>query len=117
GDPTFGSTSFIQSHYGGEGASVSTLVAQLVHTDGIQSVSGSVEGDETYFDSLRGEPSSDYEPDPFLEGTLSGLAFNRGETGPETGPHAPAAYAARELRAALKRAGVTIYGSAGAAPT
>jgi D-alanyl-D-alanine carboxypeptidase/D-alanyl-D-alanine-endopeptidase (penicillin-binding protein 4) len=120
GDPTFGSTSFIHSHYGGVGASVSALVSQLVRTDGIHHVTGSIEGDESYFDSLRGEPSSDYAWDPFLEGTLSALAFNRGEIGsyrsPPT-PHAPAAFAARELWAALKADGVTIAGSHGAAST
>jgi D-alanyl-D-alanine carboxypeptidase/D-alanyl-D-alanine-endopeptidase (penicillin-binding protein 4) len=117
GDPTFGSTSFIRSHYGGVGASVSTLVTQLVRGDGIHRITGSIEGDESYFDSLRGEPSSDYAPDPFLEGTLSGLAFNRGATGSEGGPHAPAAYAARELRGALKAGGVSIHGSSGATTT
>jgi serine-type D-Ala-D-Ala carboxypeptidase/endopeptidase (penicillin-binding protein 4) len=117
GDPTFGSTSFIRSHYGGAGASVSSLVAQLVRVDGIHHITGSIEGDESYLDSRRGEPSTNYAPDPFLEGTLSGLAFNRGATGHEHGPHAPAAYAARELRAALKAAGVTIRGSSGAAIT
>jgi D-alanyl-D-alanine carboxypeptidase/D-alanyl-D-alanine-endopeptidase (penicillin-binding protein 4) len=117
GDPTFGSTAFIHSHYGGVGASVSALVSQLVRTDGIHHVTGSIEGDESYFDSLRGEPSSDYQWDPFLEGTLSALAFNRGETGHEGGPHAPAAYAARELWAALKNDGVSIRGSSGAATT
>ncbi len=120
GDPTFGSTSFIRSHYGGVGASVSTLVSQLVHTDGIHRITGSIEGDESYFDSLRGEPSSDYAWDPFLEGTLSALAFNRGETGHETNPpnpHAPAAFAARALWGALKAAGVSIHGGSGAATT
>jgi D-alanyl-D-alanine carboxypeptidase/D-alanyl-D-alanine-endopeptidase (penicillin-binding protein 4) len=117
GDPTFGSTSFIRNHYGGVGASVSTLVTQLVRGDGIHRITGSIEGDESYFDSLRGEPSSDYAPDPFLEGTLSGLAFNRGATGSGGGPHAPAAYAARELRGALKAGGVSIHGSSGAATT
>jgi D-alanyl-D-alanine carboxypeptidase/D-alanyl-D-alanine-endopeptidase (penicillin-binding protein 4) len=117
GDPTFGSTAFIHSHYGGVGASVSALVSQLVRTDGIHHVTGSIEGDESYFDSLRGEPSSDYQWDPFLEGTLSALAFNRGETGHEGGPHAPAAYAARELWAALKNDGVSISGASGAATT
>ncbi len=117
GDPTFGSSSFIDSHYDGVGASVSTLVSQLVHSDGIRRVTGSVYGDESYFDSLRGEPSSDYAPDPFLEGTLSGLEFNRGESGSERGPHAPAAYAARELRGALKGDGVSIAGHSGAAST
>jgi D-alanyl-D-alanine carboxypeptidase/D-alanyl-D-alanine-endopeptidase (penicillin-binding protein 4) len=117
GDPTFGTTSFIRSHYGGVGASVSTLVSQLVKTDGIRSITGSIEGDESYFDSLRGEPSSNYAWDPFLEGTLSGLAFNRGETGSERGPHAPAAFAARALWGLLKANGVTIKGSSGAATT
>jgi serine-type D-Ala-D-Ala carboxypeptidase/endopeptidase (penicillin-binding protein 4) len=119
GDPTFGSSAFIHSHYDGIGASVSTLVAQLVHTDGIHRITGSVYGDESWFVSLRGEPSSNYAPDPFLEGTLSGLAFNRGETGSESllVPHAPAAYAAHELLADLKDDGVSIAGHSGAATT
>jgi D-alanyl-D-alanine carboxypeptidase/D-alanyl-D-alanine-endopeptidase (penicillin-binding protein 4) len=117
GDPTFGSSSFIRSHYDGIGASVSTLVTELVRTDGIHSITGSVLGDESFLDSLRGEPSSNYAPDPFLEGTLSGLAFNRGASGSERTPHAPAAYAARELWGALKGAGVSIAGHSGAAST
>jgi len=117
GDPTFGSTAFIDSHYGGVGASVSTLVSQLVHSQGIHTITGSVYGDESYFDSLRGEPSSNYEPDPFLEGTLSALAFNRGEERKEKGPHAPAAYAAHELWATLKKDGVHVDGSHAAAAT
>jgi serine-type D-Ala-D-Ala carboxypeptidase/endopeptidase (penicillin-binding protein 4) len=115
GDPTFGTTSFIHRHYDGIGASVQALVSQLVHTDHIRRITGSVEGDESYFDSLRGEPSSDYAWDPFLEGTLSALAFNRGETGALHGPHAPAAFAARALWGLLKAAGVTIEGGSGAA--
>ncbi len=115
GDPTFGSASFIRSHYGGEGTSVSALAAQLVRGAGIHRVTGSIEGDESFLDSFRGEPSSGYASDPFLEGTLSGLAFNRGATGPERGAHAPAAYAARELWAALKADGVAVNGSHGVA--
>jgi serine-type D-Ala-D-Ala carboxypeptidase/endopeptidase (penicillin-binding protein 4) len=117
GDPTFGTASFIRAHYGGQGASVSALAAQLVKVDGITRVTGSIEGDESYFDSSRGEPSSGYAPDPFLEGTLSGLAFNRGASGRERGKHAPAAYAAHELLLALKRDGVFVHGSSGAAAT
>ncbi len=115
GDPTFGTSAFIDGHYGGLGTSVSTLVTQLVHIDGIHSVSGAIEGDESYFDALRGEPSSGYAPDSYLEGTLSALAFNRGESGPYRGPHAPAAYAAHELLVALKSAGVAVHGGSGAA--
>jgi serine-type D-Ala-D-Ala carboxypeptidase/endopeptidase (penicillin-binding protein 4) len=114
GDPTFGSTAFIDRLYGGLGTSVSALVQQLVHA-GIHSVTGTVEGDESYFDSLRGEPSSGYQPDPFLEGTLSALAFNRGASGSYHGPHAPAAYAAHELLLALKAAGVSVRQGSGTA--
>lgn len=117
GDPTFGTSSFIASHYGGVGTSVSTLVSQLVQIDGIHHITGSVKGDESYFDSLRGEPSSGYGADPFLEGTLSGLSFNRGAAGSERGGHAPAAYAARELRSELENDGVSIRGGSGAATT
>jgi serine-type D-Ala-D-Ala carboxypeptidase/endopeptidase (penicillin-binding protein 4) len=117
GDPTFGSTAFIRHHYAGVGASVSALVSQLVGADGIHRVTGSIEGDESYFDSLRGEPSSNYGLDPFLEGTLSALAFNRGATGSERGAHAPAAYAARSLRRALIADGVRVGGPSGAAIT
>jgi serine-type D-Ala-D-Ala carboxypeptidase/endopeptidase (penicillin-binding protein 4) len=115
GDPTFGSTAFIASHYGDMGTALSALVNQLVRVDGIHHVTGAVEGDESYFDSLRGEPSSGYAFDPFLEGDLSALAFNRGQTGSERGPHAPAAYAARRLWAALRSAGVSVHGASGTA--
>lgn len=117
GDPTFGSTAFIRSHYGGLGASVSTLAGQIARKDGIHRVTGSIYGDESWFDSLRGEPSSDYAFDPFLEGVLSGLAFNRGQSGSEGGPHAPAAYAAHELLATLAGDGVHVDGRSGAATT
>jgi D-alanyl-D-alanine carboxypeptidase/D-alanyl-D-alanine-endopeptidase (penicillin-binding protein 4) len=117
GDPTFGSSSFIDAHYGGDGASVGTLASQLVRSDGIHQITGSVFGDESYLDSLRGEPSSGYAPDPFLGGRLSGLAFNRGSSGSERAQHAPAAYAAHELWRALKADGVRILGSSKAAVT
>jgi D-alanyl-D-alanine carboxypeptidase/D-alanyl-D-alanine-endopeptidase (penicillin-binding protein 4) len=117
GDPTLGSSAFITGHYYGQGTNIDTLANDLVKVDGIHQITGTIEGDESYFDSLRGEPSSDYAPDPFLEGTLSALAFNRGQTGSERGPHAPASYAARELWRALKNDGVKIAGPPGAATT
>ncbi|HEV2923349.1 MAG TPA: D-alanyl-D-alanine carboxypeptidase/D-alanyl-D-alanine-endopeptidase [Solirubrobacteraceae bacterium] len=117
GDPTFGSSSFIHATYGGRGASVSTLASQLVRVAGIHRVTGSVMGDETFLDTLRGEPSSGFAADPFLEGTLSGLSFDRGASGAERGRHAPAAYAARRLWAALKADGVAIHGRSGDART
>jgi serine-type D-Ala-D-Ala carboxypeptidase/endopeptidase (penicillin-binding protein 4) len=116
-DPTFGSSSFIRSHYGGVGTSVGTLAAAIARTDHIRRVTGSIYGDESLFDSLRGEPSSGYAPDPFLEGSLSALSFDRGITGSLRGPHAQAAYAARRLRASLRADGVVVAGGAAAATT
>lgn len=115
GDPTFGSNWFIASHYRGIGSSVSTLARRLVKA-GVRSVSGRVYGDESYFDSLRGEPASGYLVDPDLEGELSALSFNRGESGHEVGSHSLAAYAATQLRAALAADGVRTHGG-GAATT
>jgi D-alanyl-D-alanine carboxypeptidase/D-alanyl-D-alanine-endopeptidase (penicillin-binding protein 4) len=117
GDPTFGSSAFIRAHYGGVGTSVSTLVTQLLRTQGIHHVLGRIYGDESYLDSLRGEPDSGYAFDPFLEGTLSAVAFDRGASGRERGSHAPAAYAARKLRQALTAGGVSVRGSSAAGVT
>jgi serine-type D-Ala-D-Ala carboxypeptidase/endopeptidase (penicillin-binding protein 4) len=117
GDPTFGSGGFIGAHYDGQGAAVSNLVQQLVYHDGIHHITGRVLGDETWFDSRRGEPSSGYAFDPWLEGQLSGLAFNRGETGSFRGPHAPAAYAAQQLLLGLKRSHVSVADGSAAAPS
>lgn len=117
GDPTFGESGFIRSVYSGTGASVQSL-ARALHAHGIARVTGGIRGDESFLDPLRGEPSSNYAPDPFLEGTLSGLAFDRGATGSIGGAHAPAAYAASRLAAALRSLGVHVEGStSGAAPT
>jgi serine-type D-Ala-D-Ala carboxypeptidase/endopeptidase (penicillin-binding protein 4) len=116
GDPTFGNRDFILNHYGGVGASVNALTVQLVHQAGIHHITGAVYGDEGFFDARRGEPSSSYAFDPFLEGILSGLAFNRGEMLGH-GAHAPAAFAAHALWGALKADGVSIRGGSGAAAT
>jgi len=113
GDPTFGSASFVASHYGGQGTTVSKLAA-LVKAAGIRSVTGNVNGDESWLDSLRGEPASGYGFDRDLEGNLSALAFNRGATGSQRGAHAPAAYAALQLRGALRAAGVSVHGGTAA---
>jgi D-alanyl-D-alanine carboxypeptidase/D-alanyl-D-alanine-endopeptidase (penicillin-binding protein 4) len=114
GDPTFGSAPFVASHYGGLGTTVSKLAA-LLKAAGIRGVTGSVDGDESYFDSLRGEPASGYALDPDLEGDLSALAFNRGATGSQGGAHAPAAYAALQLRGALRADGIAVHGGRAAA--
>ena len=60
------------------GASVARSSPGSSARAGIHHITGSVYGDESFFDSRRGEPSSGYGFDPFLEGILSGLAYNRG---------------------------------------
>jgi serine-type D-Ala-D-Ala carboxypeptidase/endopeptidase (penicillin-binding protein 4) len=116
GDPTFGSTPFIERFYGGVGASVSALATQL-RARGIHRVEGQIVGDESFLDALRGGPTNNYAQDPEVEGTLSGLAFNRGETGREHGAHAPAEYAALELLHTLRALHITVSDGIGAAPT
>ena len=116
GDPTFGSPSYVAARYGGQGATV-TKLAVLVKAAGIREVTGNVDGDESWFDSLRGDPYSDYAPDSELEGELSGLSFNRGQTGSQSGAHAQAAYAALQLRGALRAEGIKVHsGTAATTP-
>ena len=117
GDPTFGSASFIAQTYGpGNGASVGQLALAL-KARGIRRVQGRVLGDESVFDSLRGGPRTGFAFDSDLTGVLSGLAFNRGESGPERGLHAPAAYAALQLAGTLRHLGVKVTGPSGPAVT
>jgi D-alanyl-D-alanine carboxypeptidase/D-alanyl-D-alanine-endopeptidase (penicillin-binding protein 4) len=111
GDPTFGSAAFIRAYYGA-GTSVQALARTLVERTGISKIKGSVAGDESYFDSLRGGPSTGFAVDPNLVGQLSALAFNRGQTGRRG---SPAAYAAFELAGALRRQGVVVTGRSHAA--
>jgi len=116
GDPTFGSSALIRSLYGGQGASVSALAQQLA-ARGLRRVEGSIIGDESFLDSLRGGPTTGFAPDSEVEGTLSGLSFNRGEVGHQHGAHAPAAYAAQQLLRALQAAHITVSAGIGTGPT
>ncbi len=117
GDPTFGSAAFIAGHYGGVGTAVRSLAWELARVDGIRRVTGRIVGDESFWDSLRGEPSSGYAFDPYLEGQLSALEFNRGQSGEYTGPNAQAQYAARQLLGSLRGFGVRVEGAAAAGVT
>lgn len=115
GDPTFGSSTFIDTYYGA-GASVSNLAQQLA-AQGIVRVDGQIVGDESFLDSRRGGPTTGYRPDTEVEGILSGLAFNRGQSGPERGLHAPAAYAALQLLHTLRALHVPVSNGVGAGTT
>jgi D-alanyl-D-alanine carboxypeptidase/D-alanyl-D-alanine-endopeptidase (penicillin-binding protein 4) len=109
GDPTFGAQSF-DLHYYGTGATMQRLVADLIRYTGIRAVHGRIVGDESYFDSLRGTVATDFESSSYVEGQLSGLAYDRGYTSvSETAfqPH-PALFAAQQFAAGLRAARVKV---------
>jgi D-alanyl-D-alanine carboxypeptidase/D-alanyl-D-alanine-endopeptidase (penicillin-binding protein 4) len=114
GDPTLGDVRFIKDWYG-VGTSVGALAAQLIAATHITQVDGTIIGDESYFDSLRGDPATGYAPDPNLVGELSALSFDRGAVAKQRNP---AAHAAWELRGALYRdhVGVTRGQGSGVTP-
>ncbi|MDO8188555.1 D-alanyl-D-alanine carboxypeptidase/D-alanyl-D-alanine-endopeptidase [Conexibacter sp. JD483] len=118
GDPTFGSSTFTQ-YDGAKGTSVDAL-AQAVADAGITRVTGRVYGDESRFDLRRGGPSTNWGFDVWIGGPLSALLYNRGlakENGSALARQ-PAQFAAQQLTAALKRAGVPVARAAalGTAP-
>jgi D-alanyl-D-alanine carboxypeptidase/D-alanyl-D-alanine-endopeptidase (penicillin-binding protein 4) len=110
GDPTFGSAHFDHAAYG-TGTTIQSLVQSLIRATHLTSFQGTIIGDESYFDSLRGTPYTAFRPDiPDNEGLLSALAYNRGFAN-FTGTVAqrrPALYAAQQFVKALRQAGVTV---------
>ena len=107
GDPTFGSAAFAQRAYG-VGATVADLAAAL-RDAGLRRVSGTIYGDESWLDRLRGDPANGYALDVTeLGGPLGGLLFDRGlarTDGSALQTH-PAKFAARQLAVELRRHGV-----------
>jgi D-alanyl-D-alanine carboxypeptidase/D-alanyl-D-alanine-endopeptidase (penicillin-binding protein 4) len=113
GDPSFGTSSFAERAYGGGGATLEGL-ARAVQRAGVRRVTGSVLGDESLFDSLRGGPDSGYGVSTWV-GPLSALSFNRGlarENGSAFQARPPE-FAAKRMKAALRRRGIRVEGSAG----
>ena len=109
GDPTFGSSGFNLSAYGVRGGAIQLLVSRLAQSAGIKAVYGKIVGDESYFDSLRSTAESNYQFDPYMEGSLSALAFDRGliNGGSAYIVH-PAVFAAQQLAGAMSSAGVKV---------
>ena len=107
GDPTFDSTA------------AGRLAAGLVDA-GVTQVTGRVIGDETFFDGLRGPPSTGFATS-YDVGPLSALTFNRGFTGKRTPlfQSSPPKYAAQALTKALRKRGVGVGRAArtGATPS
>jgi serine-type D-Ala-D-Ala carboxypeptidase/endopeptidase (penicillin-binding protein 4) len=110
GDPTFGAAFFDRQAYGGAGATMQRLVTNLVNQTGITSIHGSIVGDESYFDSLRGTPATGYGPSTFIEGELSGLAYDRGfsNLSGTVLQKRPALVAAQQFASALRAAKINI---------
>ncbi len=120
GDPTFGSAVFDRSTYG-TGASVQQLVRRLIHGAGITGVQGRIVGDASMFDLLPGTPATGFQWSPYLEGSLSALAFNRGLIGGgAANVMHPSYFAAHRLAAAMRAARLRLPSStaivAGIAP-
>ena len=107
GDPTFGDATFIKRNYGGVGTSVGQLAVKLIETMHLRKIKGSIIGDESAFDSNRGGPASGFAADPNLVGSLSALAFDRGQSG---SLGSPAAWAAFRLAGTLRARGVVVTG-------
>jgi serine-type D-Ala-D-Ala carboxypeptidase/endopeptidase (penicillin-binding protein 4) len=78
GDPTFGWAAFDQANYGGAGATVEGLVANLLRATGIKALQGAIDADASYFDTHKGTPATGYAASAEVEGQLDGLAFDRG---------------------------------------
>jgi D-alanyl-D-alanine carboxypeptidase/D-alanyl-D-alanine-endopeptidase (penicillin-binding protein 4) len=96
GDPTLDS------------ADLRGLAGQL-SANGIVRVDGSVLGDESLFDALRGSYDTGGAYDRDMGGVLSALAFNRGFS--KDGK--PAAQAARQFAKMLRAAGIRVDGRSG----
>ncbi len=92
-----------------------TRLARAVRRTGIERVGGSVLGDESRFDRLRGGPRTAGLYDRNMGGVLGALTVGRGFS---ARPGGPALDAARVLARALRGAGVKVLGRtrAGAAP-
>jgi D-alanyl-D-alanine carboxypeptidase/D-alanyl-D-alanine-endopeptidase (penicillin-binding protein 4) len=80
---------------------------------GIVRVDGSVLGDETRFDALRGSYDSGGSYDSDMGGVLGALTLNRGFA--KNGK--PATYAAGQLAKVLRGDGIRVEGRSGAGPT
>jgi serine-type D-Ala-D-Ala carboxypeptidase/endopeptidase (penicillin-binding protein 4) len=122
GDPTFGSASYDHFAYGA-GATIQRLVSNLTRQTPIRAFRGAVVGDESMLDSLRGTPATGYGFSSYVEGVLTGLAYDRGfadEQG-STIQTSPPLFTAQRFVDALRAAGVQVphgtHTRAGRAPS
>ena len=107
GDPTFGSQSFVDAHYGGGHMTVERLADKL-YAAGLRTVRGHVVGDESLFDSLRGGPSTGYRASRDDEGPLTALVYDHGLTSAGYFQSDPPSYAAARFTSALETRGISV---------
>lgn len=110
GDPTFGWAGFDRQNYGGTGATIQRLVANLIHTTGITAVQGRIDADASYFDSRRGTPATGYAASSEVEGQLDGVEFDRGWANFNGTAYQkrPTLFAAHQFASALRMAHVRV---------
>jgi serine-type D-Ala-D-Ala carboxypeptidase/endopeptidase (penicillin-binding protein 4) len=110
GDPTFGSASFDRSFYD-TGGSVQQLAAKL-RGAGIETISGRLVADGSWFDADKGTPATGNQPSIDLEGELAGLDYNRGwaNTDGTVYYQNPVLETGLRLRAALRADGIRLLG-------
>ncbi len=109
GDPTFGSSSYDSYAYG-TGATIQRLVSSLRSDGGIRKITGAIVGDGTYFDAAPGTVATGYAVSSYLEGVLSGVAYDRGfadEQGSSFQTNPPL-FAAQRLLDALRAGGIDV---------
>lgn len=108
GDPSLGTSSFLEAFSGGAGSDIDRL-ALKVRRAGIKRVTGRVYGDASVFDRLQGVADSGYTTSPWI-GPLSGLSINAGYTSASFSSFSsnPARLAARLLALRLRSNGVAI---------
>ncbi len=114
GDPTLGDGGFNQAYESGFGPTGSQLAEQIANR-GIHRVTGHLFGDESLFDTRRGGLSTGYRPDtPDFGGQLSALTYDHGST---LGSPTPAAFAAKQIAAAMRTLHVVVHASRRTATT
>ena len=110
GDPTFGWAGFDRANYGGVGATVERLVADLIRATGITAVQGRIDADASYFDTHLGTPATGYAASSEVEGELDGVAFDRGWSNFNGSAYQarPTLFAAQQFARALRFAHVKV---------
>ena len=109
GDPTFGSVGFDRTWYG-TGTTLHRLISALLGRTRLTALQGRIVGDASYFDLLPGTPATGFGRSFDVEGELSALDYNRGFLNlyGTAFQSRPALFAAQQLAAGLRAAGVKL---------